>query len=105
MKLKAIISLTHQGEQMTKESTYDTEIAPLMARIIATCKAHKIALIADFKLDDDLHCTTALLGEDHEPSPQQLQASRMLSPRNGRVTMITTRDKDDNVVRMDAIIG
>lgn len=35
-----------------KETAYDNEIAPLMAKIIATCKAHKINMAATFSLDE-----------------------------------------------------
>ena len=49
-----------------KEAIYDAEIAPLMKRIIATCKAHGINAAATFVLDPDedsgsaLRCTTVL---------------------------------------------
>jgi hypothetical protein len=50
---------------MTKEAIYDRDIAPLMAKIIETCKANGIALVASFGLDVDdedspLLCTTII---------------------------------------------
>ena len=39
---------------MTKEEVYDSQISPLMAQIISICKEHKIAMLADFTLDEDL---------------------------------------------------
>ena len=57
-----------------KEQIYDDQISPLVTRIITICKEHKIALIADFSLDDALHCTTALLSDEYGPSEGQLQA-------------------------------
>lgn len=53
-----------------KECAYDAEISPLMSKIIALCKQHKINMAAQFALDvggdnDDhkdhvLYCTTVL---------------------------------------------
>ena len=63
---------------MTKEAVYDTQISPLMAEILAICQEHKIAIVADFGLDGDLHCTSALLTEDYEPSEGQLTALKNL---------------------------
>jgi hypothetical protein len=65
----------------TKEQIYDECICELMERVIAICKEHKIALIADFALDEDLHCTTALLDAEYNPSASQLQALRALKPK------------------------
>ena len=63
-----------------KEQIYDERIAPLMTQIIATCKEYKIAFLADFLLDDDLHCTSADLRDDHEPAENQLKAFELLKP-------------------------
>lgn len=48
-----------------QETTYDAQIAPLMAQIIAICKEHQIPMIASFayrrdKNDEYDLCTTAL---------------------------------------------
>jgi hypothetical protein len=64
-----------------KEQIYDERIAPLMKQIIATCKEYKIAFLADFSLDDDLHCTSADLRDDHEPAENQLKAFELLKPK------------------------
>lgn len=66
-----------------KETVHDAEIVPLMAQIIDICNRHKIAMVADFALDEDddgqsLSCTTALLDESHSPTSQQKAALRML---------------------------
>ena len=61
-----------------KEKVYDDQISPLMAQIIAICKQHKISLVADFGLDDDLHCTSALLAEEYAPSDKQIRALNTL---------------------------
>jgi len=48
-----------------KEVAYDDEVSPLMVRIIALCKEHKINMAAQFALDSNdegnaLFCTTCL---------------------------------------------
>jgi hypothetical protein len=68
---------------MSKEEIYDNEISPLMTKIIAICKKHKIAMLADFKIGDDeeqgsFHCSTALLTDQFNPSETQLAANREL---------------------------
>ena len=75
----------------TKEKIYDSEINPLMATIIAVCKQHKIPLIADFGLGDDLHCTTALLADEFEPSEGQLAAGRSLYNSAGFTAITITK--------------
>lgn len=66
---------------MTKEQAYDEQISPLMARIIAICKQHKIAFICDFKLDDDLHCTSGDVTESIHPSKAQVRCWELLRPK------------------------
>jgi hypothetical protein len=55
--------------EWNKESVYDTQIGPLMAHIIATCKAHGIPCAATFQYGEDndgaaLYCTTVIPGPD-----------------------------------------
>ena len=77
---------------MTKEEVYDREIAPLMSQIIGVCKREKISLVADFGLDGDLHCTTALTKEEFLPSPEQLKAvSLLIAPPGPTLLMITKK--------------
>lgn len=49
---------------MSTEEIYDKEIAPLMKQIIATCKTHKIPVVAAFDLEDKngepVSCQTSL---------------------------------------------
>jgi hypothetical protein len=68
---------------VTKEEIYDAQIDPLMAQILVICKANKIAMIADFSLDDedDLHCTSATLEDEFSPGAGQLQAFEILKPK------------------------
>lgn len=65
---------------MSKETIHDEQVAPLMDEILKICKAHKIAMVADFGLDGDLHCTSTLLDDEYSPSAGQLAALRGLAP-------------------------
>jgi hypothetical protein len=78
-----------------KEQIYDAQVAPMMAQIIAICKENKIAMLADFALDDDLKCMTALLSEEFAPSENQLKALQLLSPRRSFVMAETIETKPD----------
>ncbi len=90
---------------MSKESVYDKQVNPLMAQIIAICREHKIAMICDFALDEDLRCTTALLGKDFEPAPGQLEAFELFKPRKPFAMAITeeTRPNGDKKITMRRI--
>jgi hypothetical protein len=63
------------------EEVYDADISPLMTKIIEICKSHKIAMIADFKLDEGFHCTTATLSSEFHPAEKQLRALQFLRPQ------------------------
>ena len=66
---------------MSKEEIYDSQISPLMAQILKICREHKIAMIADFALDNvDFHATCAELSPDFEPLDNQLDAWKLLCP-------------------------
>ena len=64
-----------------KEKIYDEQINPLMAQIIKICTANNIAFIADFGLEDDLHCTSANVSDVCEPSDAQMKAWQLLKPK------------------------
>lgn len=93
---------------MNKEEIYDAQIAPLMAQIIDVCKANKIAMLATFHLpideDDNLECTTALLGDDFDPPEQMIAALNVLRPPQSRALMIRTLDAQGNVISMETIV-
>lgn len=79
--------------EKTKEEVYDEEISPLMAQIIAICKRRKIALLAQFRIGEDLAATTALLSNEYEPSKEQLAALGLL--KDGFTSFaITTKPKE-----------
>lgn len=94
---------------MSKESVYDREVNPLMAKIIAICKKHKIAMFASFALspttdDDQIACTTALLDGSHDPPEMLLDAYRVMFREDRSPLMITTRDKDGKIISSEAIL-
>lgn len=80
---------------MNKEAIYDKQINPLMTKIIAICKQHRIAFLADFALGDDLKCTSAILEDDCDPTDNQLQALDLLKPQSPFAMAITTETKPD----------
>jgi hypothetical protein len=53
---------------MNKEQVYDDEIAPLMSRIIETCKRVGISCLCSFDItvdpEDQMLCTTCLADEN-----------------------------------------
>lgn len=93
---------------MNKEQIYDAEIAPLMDQIIAVCKANKIAMLASFHIpteeDEHLNCTTYLLSDEYGPPESMLMDMRVICPPARRPLMVTTRETDGKVVRMEAIL-
>lgn len=92
----------------TREEVYDSKIAPLMAEIIAICKASKIPLIANFNLDnegDGLQCTTYIWEDDWLPTDGMMAAYEAMKPRVQRTAMIATRDGSGRITRLDAVIG
>ena len=70
---------------VTKEKIYDDQVNPLMAKILAICQKHKIAMLASFSIptvdDPDLCVTSALLADEYEP-PKEFGHSLNLI-RNG----------------------
>lgn len=83
------------GDEMKKEEIYDEQINPLMAQVIEICRAHKIPVLANFVLGEDLCCTTALLADDYEPSAQQLEALEVLKPQSAFAIAETIESKPD----------
>lgn len=72
---------------MSIEQVYDERVSPLMTQIIAICKEHKIAMVAQFAIpiqdDPDLCCTTALTTKEFEP-PDHLRRAVGFLERGGR---------------------
>ena len=75
-----------------KEKVYDERIAPLMAQILEICREAKIAMLADFMLDGELRCTSALLRSDFDPSVNQLRAFQLLKPDAGGTALAETHE-------------
>jgi hypothetical protein len=64
-------------EAFDLESVYDSEIAPLMTKIIEICNAHKLPMFATFLFandpdGDDGLCTTNLMFTKERPVPLEL---------------------------------
>lgn len=91
--------------EKTKEQVYDEQIHPLMEKIIAIVHEHKIATICDFHLGDDLHCTTAALEDEYDPSEEQLDAYKLFRPSSYQAVVINVTDAGGKIVRSEAILG
>lgn len=93
---------------MNKEQIYDERIAPLMAQIIEVCQANKIAFLASFSIpteeDEDLRCTSAILGKEFEPPEEFMRAWQEIKPRARRSPLMLRTENGDGSVTMTAII-
>lgn len=95
---------------MNREGVYDNQISPLMTEIIRLRKEHDIPMAASFQYNDDRPdgeaklCTTVILNQKDAAAPALHEAARAFR-RAPPVMMLTTRDGEGNVVRMDAIVG
>jgi hypothetical protein len=97
--------------QPNKEQVYDGQINPLMAQIIEICKTHKIAFVASFSIptdeDEELACSSAMLGAEFEPPKRFVEAWNVL--RDGRRSlgsplMLRTEHADGSTT-LTAVIG
>ena len=93
---------------MNKEEIYDSQIHPLMAQIIAICKVHGIAMMADFAIpteaDEGLRCTTLLPDEAGNNDQLHLDCNAHIR-RGGRpAPMMITTESGDGRKTMTAVI-
>lgn len=93
----------------TREELYDEKISPLMVQIIALCKEHDIPMVATFQINDDrpdgdaFMCSTAIL---HEGTCDKIRQARdVIYQRAAPPLMLTVRDGEGNIVRMESIVG
>lgn len=94
----------------TREELYDEKISPLMVQIIALCETHDIPMVATFQINDDrvydddtLLCSTAVGSEN--VCDKIRQARDVIYKRAASPMMLTVRDGEGNIVRMESIIG
>lgn len=91
-----------------KEAIYDAEISPLMQQILEICKREKIAMLASFAVpspdDESLVCTSATLGDDHEPPASFKRALACIYKAAAEPMMMTTEHADGSKT-ITAIIG
>lgn len=92
---------------MNKEQIYDEQIAPLMMKIIETCRQNGIAMVASFDIaheaDPGLRCTSQL--PDGDGNFTFARAAGLLHPAAPSPLMLTTRDGEGKVTAMTAIIS
>ena len=96
--------LVNDDNRGPRETVYDEQISPLMTKIIAICKEHGIPMLADFALDGDMQCTTAILVDKDEPPQHFRQAYALLRPAAPSPLMVTTRDSEGRITSMTAIV-
>ena len=93
---------------MNKEEVYDEKIGHLMTEIIAVCKQHKIAMLAQFAIPIDsdpyLCCTTTLCMPEHDAPPHMVQASSFLK-RGGRPSPMNMRIESPGKTTLVTIAG
>jgi hypothetical protein len=96
-------------EAFDLEAVYDAEIAPLMDKIIAVCKEHKLPMFATFLYqndpdDGDNVCTTNLMFKERPIPEKLLQLVDMVTPR--RVPPLRIRvTKADGSVEETVVMG
>jgi|SRR6185312_321454 len=97
---------------MSLEQTYDTEIEPLMKRIIEIAKRARIPMYASFALDDGLACTTFISAAQRDLWPEardwyaahaHAAAAIGVDRRLMSDMTITTRDAGGNVKSVEVI--
>lgn len=92
------------------ESVYDSEIAPLMTKIIEICKTHEMPMLAAFfyqntEEDGAGFCNTKLFFTSREiPEEMELAADHLAQkPRNP--TLMITVTKADGSKEITAVMG
>ena len=93
---------------MNKEQIYDSEINPLMAKVIAICKANKIAMLATFAIptpdDADLCCTSQLPDETGKLPCPIAEAASVIRGSGRSLLMLKTQHADVSKT-LTAILG
>lgn len=100
---------------MNKEEIYDSQISPLMKRIVAISKEHGIAMMASFAIGHDdggpngedatnLICNTLLPDESNEHNPLFVAANTHIRRRGRPAPMMLTTEHGDGTKTMTAFI-
>ena len=93
---------------MNKEQIYDEQISPLMVQIIEICKESKIAMVFSFYLPDGeqntLHCSSALVSDEYEPSESLLEAWAVICPESRPMTQIITRNSNGETTAISVCV-
>ncbi len=92
-----------------KEVLYDERIFPHMRAVIEICKAAGIGCLCSFALDRDEEdewqlCTTALDDGSNCPDAMKAATKLILSGRSNTPMVLTTKDKDGNIVAQEVIM-
>jgi len=85
---------------MNKEEAYDSEISPLVDKVINLCKEHKIDHILSFYLGDDMSVTTAQLTDELDTPDSYYDALEMIWPTSPPENLLElfNADQDQEVM-------
>lgn len=110
---RRIMSEESNGEY-DLEDVYDEQIAPLMTRIIAICKEHKMPMVATFQyqviddgaVDPDPHwCTTVLQWADRGLAGKAKDAANAVNPnRRPPAMVLKTLDASGAVTAVEVVM-
>lgn len=92
------------------ESVYDSEIAPLMTKIIEICKTHEMPMLATFLYQDTEEegpgvCTTFQYFDSRETPKKMEEAAEVLAPKRRDPTLMITVTKADGSKEITAVMG
>lgn len=89
------------------EEIHDSEIAPLMAKIIAICKAHGIPMAATFEYAPGDFCTTLVPADDQSPDMAQINKTMArfvdtgsMAPRTSTLQITTTKADGSKIIEV-----
>ena len=93
---------------MNKEEVYDTFISPLMTQIIAICKEHKIATVAQFAIptpdDNSLCCTTVLTTKEFN-APDYMKRAVSILKNGGPPPLNLRTESADGTTTLTTILS
>lgn len=102
----------NKQEAFDLETVYDAEIAPLMAKVIEICKAHKLPVFISFLYANDPEgeasfCTTNVMPDEwNRPIPENmLRLIDVICPRRVPPLRLTVKNADGKITEETIILG
>ena len=97
-------------EAFDLEQVYDDEISPLMSKIIAICKEHKMPMIASFTFvseeesEDCIGRCTTFLEFEHRHDKRYREARSVIKPPSVSPMKLTTISADGKAVNVTVVL-